>query len=197
VQQPWAYCIARGAKRIENRSRSTSYRGPLAIHAGLGWSTDGARDERVLRLLTRHMTPKQQRARVVLAGDHPGRIVFGKILATSELVDCHRADGCCSPWGDPLESGLGRPVWHWVLSGIRVLPTPVPASGQLGLWDAVLEPLETLLRLAAALRAGRFSFVPAEPVAQSFVHAAYSPSPHPETLRLARFLQREYFVAAG
>jgi hypothetical protein len=197
VQQPWAYCITRGAKRIENRSRATSYRGPLAIHAGLGWSADGAGDERVLRLLARHMTFKQQQARVVVAADHPDRIVFGKVLATSELVDCHRADSCCSPWGDPPESGLGRPVWHWVLSNIRVLPTPVQASGQLGLWDAVLEPLETLLRLAAALRTGKVGFLPAEPVAQSFVHAAYSTSPHPETLQLARFLQREYFATAG
>src|SRR6266446_8164646 len=31
--QPWATLIALGAKRIETRSWSTSYRGPLAIHA--------------------------------------------------------------------------------------------------------------------------------------------------------------------
>lgn len=31
--QPWASAIATGAKRIETRSWSTDYRGPLAIHA--------------------------------------------------------------------------------------------------------------------------------------------------------------------
>lgn len=33
LHQPWASLIAVGAKKIETRSWSTSYRGPLAIHA--------------------------------------------------------------------------------------------------------------------------------------------------------------------
>jgi hypothetical protein len=198
VRQPWAYAIARGAKRVENRTRSTSHRGLLAIHAGNGWAAEGARDERVLRLLARHMTFEQRQAGVVVAADHPGRILFGRVLATVELVDCHRAEDCCAPWGDTVPSGSGRPVWHWVLSGARPLPTPVPpASGHLHLWDVELEPLESLLALATALRAGGCDRALAEPLAQSLVHAAYSQAPRPETLQLARFLRREYFAAAG
>ena len=34
VQQPWAWCIVHGPKRIENRSWQSHYRGPLLIHAG-------------------------------------------------------------------------------------------------------------------------------------------------------------------
>ncbi len=34
ISQPWASLIAEGVKTIETRSRSTKYRGPLAIHAG-------------------------------------------------------------------------------------------------------------------------------------------------------------------
>lgn len=34
VRQPWASLISLGVKRIETRSWSTSFRGPLAIHAG-------------------------------------------------------------------------------------------------------------------------------------------------------------------
>jgi hypothetical protein len=34
LHQPWAPAIAEGIKTIETRSWSTSYRGPLAIHAG-------------------------------------------------------------------------------------------------------------------------------------------------------------------
>ncbi len=34
LHQPWASLIALGVKSIETRSWSTSYRGPLAIHAG-------------------------------------------------------------------------------------------------------------------------------------------------------------------
>jgi hypothetical protein len=33
IQQPWAGLIVRGDKLIENRSWSTSYRGPFLIHA--------------------------------------------------------------------------------------------------------------------------------------------------------------------
>lgn len=35
VRQPWASLIAAGVKTIETRSRRTSHRGPLVIHAGL------------------------------------------------------------------------------------------------------------------------------------------------------------------
>jgi hypothetical protein len=34
VKQPWAWAILFAGKDIENRSWSTSYRGPLVIHAG-------------------------------------------------------------------------------------------------------------------------------------------------------------------
>ncbi|HTG26068.1 MAG TPA: ASCH domain-containing protein [Reyranella sp.] len=34
IQQPWAWLIAEGLKDIENRNWSTTYRGPIAIHAG-------------------------------------------------------------------------------------------------------------------------------------------------------------------
>ena len=41
LTQPWATLVAMGAKRIETRSWTTNYRGPLAIHAGKGPSTIG------------------------------------------------------------------------------------------------------------------------------------------------------------
>ena len=43
LTQPWATLVAIGAKRIETRSWSTKYRGPLAIHAAKGfpaWAKD-------------------------------------------------------------------------------------------------------------------------------------------------------------
>jgi len=39
IQQPWAEMIARGLKRVENRTWRTSHRGPLAIHAGKSMAT--------------------------------------------------------------------------------------------------------------------------------------------------------------
>ena len=35
VRQPWAWAIARGRKRVENRNWAPSYRGPVAIYASM------------------------------------------------------------------------------------------------------------------------------------------------------------------
>ena len=40
VRQPWAWAIIFAGKDIENRSWYTRYRGPVAIHAGMGYKTD-------------------------------------------------------------------------------------------------------------------------------------------------------------
>ena len=42
VKQPWAWAIMHAGKDVENRSRTTHYRGRLLIHAGKGWSKEGA-----------------------------------------------------------------------------------------------------------------------------------------------------------
>ncbi len=47
LHQPWASLIAIGAKRVETRHWTTSYRGPLAIHAAATTAgLDGLKDER-------------------------------------------------------------------------------------------------------------------------------------------------------
>lgn len=40
VRQPWAWLIIQGHKPVENRSRRTSHRGPLLIHAAKGMTSD-------------------------------------------------------------------------------------------------------------------------------------------------------------
>lgn len=37
IRQPWAWAIIHGGKDIENRSWNTKHRGPLVIHAGMGF----------------------------------------------------------------------------------------------------------------------------------------------------------------
>jgi len=113
VWQPWAECIARGAKPIENRTRPFGHRGPLAIHAG------------------RRRDPHAERhplVRAALAGQPAHTLPGGVVLAVAELVDCHPDRGCCRPWGEPG-------TYHLVLAHVRRLPRPIPARGERGLWQ--------------------------------------------------------------
>jgi len=112
IRQPWADAITHGTKRTENRTRRTTYRGPILIHAGL--TGDRA---------------------AVLAGVPVGPDKRGHVIGTAQLVGCHQAtDGCCPEWGFPN-------CWHWELADVQALTQPVPAKGQLGLWNPPAELL--------------------------------------------------------
>lgn len=41
IKQPWAWAILNAGKDIENRSRSTSFRGRILIHTGKNIDNDG------------------------------------------------------------------------------------------------------------------------------------------------------------
>ena len=106
IKQPWASLIVGGGKDIENRTWRTSYRGKLAVHAGMGVDQDGM----------------QQQAHLLEGMDLP----HGVVLGTVEVVDCVR--GSVSPWAE-------TDYWHWVLATPEPLAAPVPAKGKLGLWE--------------------------------------------------------------
>lgn len=116
VRQPWADAIVQPGddpKRTENRTRRTTYRGPLLIHSAL--------------------TEDRNALPAEMVAGWPD--VRGHVLAVVELVGCHRAEGrCCGRWGF-------ADCWHWELADVRPLPVPVPAKGQLGLWTPPAEVL--------------------------------------------------------
>lgn len=130
VQQPWAELIGKGVKLVENRGRNTTYRGPLAIHAGSRWSKRGAHDERVMGAL----------------GGLPtyDTLPTGVIIAVADLVDCHQSRGsrCCHPWGETAyvagtkPKATPKPCFHLVLADVVRLPEPIPMPGQLSVpWN--------------------------------------------------------------
>ena len=49
------------------------------------------------------------------------------ILGTVNLLYCVR--GGADLWADPGD------LWHWLLANRKPWPEPVPARGDLGLWD--------------------------------------------------------------
>lgn len=120
IQQPWASLIACGAKTVENRRWSTTYRGPVAIHAGKAVDQAALDDPHVGDELRAHGL-----ADATLTTGLPA----GVIVAVAALVDVHHSEGlCCVPWGFPDDS------WqHLLLDRIQPLREPVPYVGQLGL----------------------------------------------------------------
>lgn len=119
ISQPFAFLIADGQKPVENRSWPTSYRGPLAIHAGQG---------------TQYLTKTELK-----------NYTTGAIVATCDLVTCIEVDNPSEKQRQELDAaGIGlddilnhkhcEGPWAWVLTEIRPCD-PVPITGKQGLWD--------------------------------------------------------------
>jgi len=134
VMQPWATLIALGAKRIETRSWSTSYRGPLAIHASSRMSR-----EAVLSL----RAPPMREA--LAAGGYqqgsgpasnPCGLPLGVVIAVVTLVDVQRITQQHVPAEPERSFGDYTPGrFAWFMRDVRCLPEPVEAKGALGLWE--------------------------------------------------------------
>ena len=137
LTQPWASLVALGLKQVETRSWATRYRGPLAIHAAKGFPSSARQFAEVERALRRI----------------PGRLPFGAVLCTVDLVDCQPTQDIA-----PTLTGLERLYgdytwgrWAWVFKSLSVLEAPVGAKGALGLWEwgpkpvapQMVMPLET------------------------------------------------------
>ena len=108
-------------KHYETRSWSTKYRGPLYIHAAMGFpksARDFAETERAL-------------------GRGVGWLPFGAIIGKLQLVDVFHTETV-----GPKVSGLERLYgdysdgrYAWELAQPVLLPEPIPYRGRLGLFD--------------------------------------------------------------
>ena len=127
IRQPWATLIALGEKQFETRSWRTSYRGELAIHAGMTIDTAVCRMEPYQSVLARH-------------GFTAENLPKGAIIAVSRLADC------CEVTPEQMQQGWpggneylfgdyteGR--FAWKLEAVSPLVHPVSAKGRLGFWE--------------------------------------------------------------
>lgn len=134
IHQPYAWAIAAGWKDIENRWRTTSHRGPLAIHAGLTV-------DREVHLPVQKATDAYAQlggddglweiTRPRPAGTHP-LMACGAIIAVADLVDVctARSTDCgCGPWA------VRGYQTHWRLDNVRPLAEPVHACGFQMIWQ--------------------------------------------------------------
>lgn len=160
IQQPWAHLIATGDKLYETRSWKTNYRGPIAIHAGKQVDTDVGYLTCPLATLdwltACGITPeilheKLPRGAVIATAElvniwkivyHPGTDVDKAkhipLGAESLSTDRHAPD--FNDYFVPTEKetafGNWKPGFYaWELQNVKILPEPIPAKGQQGLWN--------------------------------------------------------------
>lgn len=123
IIEPWASLIKEKVKYIETRSWKTNYRGKIYIHASL--KKVPKKDERINNLIS------------LLENKN---FKYGHIIAEATLVDCIYMDDefiskiknnnkeyICG------EYSIGR--YAWVLKDIKELNEPIPAKGNLGIWN--------------------------------------------------------------
>lgn len=131
VRQPWATMIVVGEKTIENRSRLTRYRGRVLIHASKAHDKE-AMDE-IRRLQDE-------------AGEHYDWPV-GAIIGCVNIVDCVTESE--NEWFDG--------PFGYVLEDAIMFDEPIPARGQLGIYDTPFIPTGVaaaiLNKTPAAIRA--------------------------------------------
>jgi hypothetical protein len=134
IKQPWATLIALGEKRFETRGWQTKYRGELAIHAGKQVDRDACLEPEIKAALVRNG---------ILS---ISMLPTGSVIATTILKDCIRSG---ETWTDGyiLENGerVYSPEYEfgdftpgryaWDLGDVKQLPEPIPAKGQLSLWN--------------------------------------------------------------
>ena len=134
--EPWASLMATGAKSIETRPWTTSYRGPLLICAA---------KRRVLRDLWDDLdcSSFQQGLAGLFPEDRPvlpGDLNFGDGVALVDLVDCVqtgllRAENRIG--SDALFGNFAIGRYGWVTTRVRRL-RPFPVTGRQGLFSVEL-----------------------------------------------------------
>ena len=143
--RPWSQLVLHAGKDIENRTWSTKHRGPLLVHGSKGYAGTGESVRAVMADPSYGAT---------LAGALRDGLAIGQGAPTGYLgvVQVHGVCDvslyetevvcACGPWAMPGQC-------HWQLADPRPFAEPVPAGGQLGLWEPkgpAREAVHTALR---------------------------------------------------
>lgn len=120
VRQPYAYLIVNGHKDVENRSWSTTYRGPIIIQSSARVGNIDDFSDLCFDI--------EDETGITLPADFTTGYTEG-IVTLSDVVTNSR-----SIWAESGE-------YHWILEDPIKLPA-VSVSGKLGLWDLRLKSLQ-------------------------------------------------------
>lgn len=126
IKQPWAALIAHGIKDVENRSRRTSYRGKILLHASAkGVLAAGKQYYDILTDKQRMAVIDAKKQGVFLAKAWQN----GAIIGEAEIVDC--VNNSTSIWAEEGQ-------WHWVIANPKLYTFDeiiLDVKGKLGIWE--------------------------------------------------------------
>lgn len=157
IWQPWASLLACDAKQFETRGWATSYRGPIAIHAGKGCYGPYACELPIgfTEAAVNALWPGVTDPCACEITDNWDELPRGAIIATGDLIGCWEIDSIQEMDGAPWEIGYWDDhwMWHdvgeqellfgdwtpgryaWEIRDVQMLPEPVPAKGKQRLWN--------------------------------------------------------------
>ena len=138
IQQPWAWAIVEGYKRVENRTWTTKHRGAVLIHAGA--NVRGPEDFESLRRKHHLRAPSRS------------EIDRGCIVGVAELIDVVTRKNA-----KRFGRWFGGP-YGLVLRNATALRKPVKVKSQLGLYrptPALLARVNAQLPARRRIRGGK------------------------------------------
>lgn len=124
--QPWASLVAHGLKRFETRHWTTSYRGPLAIHAAKRKPELSVSDRELIQAV------------IDMGYRTLGQLPYGCIVCTCELVDIYPTHWLIPPPDfTEAERSFGNYApgrFAWRLDNVQIVDN-IPARGSQGFWE--------------------------------------------------------------
>lgn len=123
--QPWASLWAAGIKINETRSRPTSHRGLLAVHAAL-------KRDRLGPIVYSDVPVMRTAGKLALSYSN---LPFGAIVGVVEITHCFPTGAF--DW-DPLECKLGNFApgrFAWRAENARLFKDPIPCKGLQGFFN--------------------------------------------------------------
>lgn len=130
VKQPWAALLVNGIKDIENRTRRTTFRGRILIHASSAKMSGSIAD-----YLNQRQTMAMMDSQVDVDNLRE-TLKTGYIIGSIEIYDCVKGDD--SVWAE-------NNVWNWKVRNPVLFNKPIRAKGKLGLWEFAEEIRESNL----------------------------------------------------
>lgn len=122
ILEPWATLICEGKKTIETRNWDTLYRGKILIHASKRKMPDETYEKYLLDNFVEHNThPGCIIGEVELIDIIPFKDAFKDIVKNKHIINYCTAE---------LNS-----QYAWIFSNAKIYEKPIPAKGNLGLWE--------------------------------------------------------------